>query len=108
MCICNFLLICLFSQDDEDDDDENDFSGPALGGHVKTQSDFSDDDEEDKPMTMRMMMMRPTTTTTTGNSIATTINTKTNAATPLNKMGSNHLNVPTSKKQNYKKDAYDV
>ncbi|EDW35692.1 GL17081 [Drosophila persimilis] len=69
---------------DDDEDDENDFSGPALGGHVKTQSDFSDDDEEDKPMTMRMMMMRPTTT-------------------------SNVLNVPTSRKQqNYKKDAYDV
>ncbi|EDW79759.2 uncharacterized protein Dwil_GK17955 [Drosophila willistoni] len=75
--------------DDEDEDDENDFSGPALGGHVKTQSDFSDDEEEDKPMTMRMMMMRPTTTTT--------------------KLTSNVLNVPTSRKQNYsKKDAYDV
>jgi len=53
---------------------------------VKTQSDFSDDEEEDKPMTMRMMMMRPTTTTKT----------------------SNALNVPTSRKNNYKKDAYDV
>ncbi|EDV36408.2 uncharacterized protein Dana_GF11969, isoform C [Drosophila ananassae] len=72
--------------DDDDEDDENDFSGPALGGHVKTQSDFSDDEEEDKPMTMRMMMMRPTTTTKT----------------------SNVLNVPTSRKPNYKKDAYDV
>ncbi|EDW48474.1 GM21893 [Drosophila sechellia] len=70
----------------DEEDDENDFSGPALGGHVKTQSDFSDDDEEDKPMTMRMMMMRPTTTTKT----------------------SNVLNVPTSRKKNYKKDAYDV
>ncbi|XP_043644058.1 sodium-dependent neutral amino acid transporter B(0)AT3 isoform X1 [Drosophila teissieri] len=72
--------------DQDDEDDENDFSGPALGGHVKTQSDFSDDEEEDKPMTMRMMMMRPTTTTKT----------------------SNVLNVPTSRKNNYKKDAYDV
>ncbi|XP_017092640.2 sodium-dependent neutral amino acid transporter B(0)AT3 [Drosophila bipectinata] len=74
------------NDDDDDEDDENDFSGPALGGHVKTQSDFSDDEEEDKPMTMRMMMMRPTTTTKT----------------------SNVLNVPTSRKPNFKKDAYDV
>ncbi|XP_017054026.1 sodium-dependent neutral amino acid transporter B(0)AT3 [Drosophila ficusphila] len=74
------------NDDDDDEDDENDFSGPALGGHVKTQSDFSDDEEEDKPMTMRMMMMRPTTTAKT----------------------SNVLNVPTSRKNNYKKEAYDV
>ncbi|KAH8277815.1 hypothetical protein KR018_007847 [Drosophila ironensis] len=74
------------NDDDDDEDDENDFSGPALGGHVKTQSDFSDDEEEDKPMTMRMMMMRPTTTT----------------------KSSNVLNVPTSRKPNFKKDTYDV
>ncbi|KAH8304397.1 sodium-dependent neutral amino acid transporter B(0)AT3 [Drosophila kikkawai] len=74
------------NDDDEDEDDENDFSGPALGGHVKTQSDFSDDEEEDKPMTMRMMMMRPTTTAKTANV----------------------LNVPTSRRPNFKKEAYDV
>ncbi|KAH8384713.1 hypothetical protein KR093_006060 [Drosophila rubida] len=87
--------------DDDEEDDENDFSGPALGGHVKTQSDFSEDDEEDKPMTMRLMMMRPT-------AAAAAAASKTNPTTPLNKSGSNHLNVPTSRKQNFKKDAYDV
>lgn len=95
-----------FAQDDDDEDDENDFSGPALGGHVKTQSDFSEEDEEDKPMTMRMMMMRPTTTTT---GATATGKTKTNATTPLKQVGGNHLNVPISGKKNYsKKDAYDV
>uniref|UniRef100_A0A1B0A7D7 Transporter n=1 Tax=Glossina pallidipes TaxID=7398 RepID=A0A1B0A7D7_GLOPL len=46
------------------EDDENDFSGPALGGHVKTHSDASDDDDDDdKPVTMRpTMLMRVTGT----------------------------------------------
>lgn len=103
------MSVYSYAQDDDDeDDDENDFSGPALGGHVKTQSDFSEDDEEDKPMTMRMMMMRPTTTTTTTGATATS-KTKTNATTPLKQVGGNHLNVPISRKKNYnKKDAYDV
>uniref|UniRef100_A0A1A9VXI1 Transporter n=1 Tax=Glossina austeni TaxID=7395 RepID=A0A1A9VXI1_GLOAU len=48
--------------DNDDEDDENDFSGPALGGHVKTHSDASDDDDDDdKPVTMRpTMLMRVT------------------------------------------------
>ncbi|XP_037805248.1 sodium-dependent neutral amino acid transporter B(0)AT3 [Lucilia sericata] len=66
---------------DDDDDDENDFSGPALGGHVKTHSDASDDDDDDdKPVTMRSAMMR---------------------------VSGNHLDVPTSKKP-FKMEVFDL
>ena len=39
--------------------DEDDFSGPALGGHLKQRSsDHSDDedDEDDRPVTMRKVL----------------------------------------------------
>ncbi|XP_037945230.1 sodium-dependent neutral amino acid transporter B(0)AT3 [Teleopsis dalmanni] len=58
----------------DDDDYDDDFSGPALGGHVKTNSDYSDedDDEDDKPVTMR--------------------------SPGRNRFTGNHLSVPTNKK----------
>ncbi|XP_033251819.1 sodium-dependent neutral amino acid transporter B(0)AT3 isoform X3 [Drosophila miranda] len=42
------LAATRFTIGDFEEDDENDFSGPALGGHAKTQSDFSDDDETER------------------------------------------------------------
>lgn len=63
-------------------DDEDDFSGPALGGHVKTHSDASeDDDEDDKPVTMRSTMMM--------------------------RVSGNHLDVPTSRKP-FKMEVFDL
>lgn len=68
------IMFNTFLQDDEDD-----FSGPALGGHVKTHSDASDD-EDDRPVTMRSAMMRVT---------------------------GNHLDVPTNRKP-FKMEVFDL
>lgn len=71
---------------DDDEDDEDDYSGPALGGPVRTRSDFSDDDDDDdddRPVTMR----------------SSNIHSK--LAVP------NHLNVPTSKRS-FKMEVFDL
>lgn len=78
--LINLFFYILLSCLQDDDDDDNDFSGPALGGHVKTHSDVSDDDDDDKPVTMRSAMMRAS---------------------------GNHLDVPTSKKP-FKMEVFDL
>ncbi|XP_017477338.1 PREDICTED: sodium-dependent neutral amino acid transporter B(0)AT3 [Rhagoletis zephyria] len=75
---------------DDDEDDEDDYSGLALGGPVRTRSDFSDEDDEDddRPVTMRSSHLR--------------LNLSNAAAT-----SSNHLNVPTSKRS-FKVEVFDL
>ncbi|XP_054741237.1 sodium-dependent neutral amino acid transporter B(0)AT3 isoform X1 [Anastrepha obliqua] len=74
---------------DDDEDDEDDYSGPALGGPVRTLSDFSDDDEDDdRPVTMISPHLR------------LNLNNAARAA-------SNHLNVPTSKRS-FKMEVFDL
>ncbi|XP_011193924.1 sodium-dependent neutral amino acid transporter B(0)AT3 isoform X1 [Zeugodacus cucurbitae] len=71
---------------DDDEDDEDNYSGPAMGGPVRTRSDFSDDDDDDdddRPVTMR----------------SSNIHSK--LAVP------NHLNVPTSKRS-FKMEVFDL
>ncbi|CAD7011525.1 sodium-dependent neutral amino acid transporter B(0)AT3 isoform X1 [Ceratitis capitata] len=69
---------------DDDENDEDDYSGPALGGLVRTRSDFSDDDDEDdQPVTMRSSHLR------------------------LNLTAPNRLNVPTSKRS-FKMEVFDL
>lgn len=64
-------------------DDEDDYSGPALGGPVRTRSDFSDDDDDDRPVTMRSPNLRS------------------KLAAPI------HLNVPISK-PSFKMEVFDL
>ncbi|XP_067629252.1 sodium-dependent neutral amino acid transporter B(0)AT3 isoform X1 [Eurosta solidaginis] len=75
---------------DDDEDDDDDYSGTALGGSVRTRSDFSDDedDDDDQPVTMRSSHLGLNLTNMP-------------MATP------NLLNVPTSKRS-FKMEVFDL